>query len=63
MSDRGVLIFAYDGSFEGFLSLVFDSFSMKTVPADIVIFDDAEPSLLKMHRAYARRMCQRLRGV
>ena len=49
MSDRGVLIFAYDGSFEGLISLVFDSFSMKTVPADIVIFDDAEPSLLKMH--------------
>lgn len=49
MSDRGILIFAYDGSFEGFLSLVFDSFSMKTVPADIVIFDDTEPSLLKMH--------------
>ena len=49
MSDRGILIFAYDGSFEGFLSAVFDSFSMKTVPADIVIFDDMEPSLLKIH--------------
>ena len=49
MSDRGILIFAYDGSFEGFLSAVFDSFSMETVPADIVIFDDMEPSLLKIH--------------
>lgn len=49
MSDRGVLIFAYDGSFEGFLSAVFDSFAMKTIPADIVIFDDMEPSLLKIH--------------
>ena len=49
MSDRGILIFAYDGSFEGFLSAVFDSFSMKAVPADIVIFDDMEPSLLKIH--------------
>lgn len=49
MSDRGILIFAYDGSFEGFLSAVFDSFSMKTVPSDIVIFDDMEPSLLKIH--------------
>ena len=39
MPDRGILIFAYDGSFEGFLSAVFDSFSMKTIPADIVIFD------------------------
>ena len=49
MSDLGILIFAYDGSFEGFLSAVFDSFSMKTVPADIIIFDDMEPSLLKIH--------------
>lgn len=49
MPDRGILIFAYDGSFEGFLSAVFDSFSMKTIPADIVVFDDMEPSLLKIH--------------
>ena len=49
MSDRGVLIFAYDGSFEGFLSAVFDSFSLKVIPADIVVFDDMEPSLLKIH--------------
>ena len=49
MPDRGILIFAYDGSFEGFLSLVFDSFSMKTVPAEIVIFGEEEPSLLKIH--------------
>lgn len=49
MSDRGVLIFAYDGSFEGFLSAVFDAFCLKTLPADIVIFGDEEPSLLKMH--------------
>ena len=49
MLDRGILIFAYDGSFEGFLSAVFDSFSMKVIPADIVIFDDMEPSLLKIH--------------
>ncbi len=49
MSDRGILIFAYDGSFEGFLSAVFDSFAMKAMPADIVVFDDMEPSLLKIH--------------
>lgn len=49
MSDRGILIFSYDGSFEGFLSAVFDSFSMKTIPADIVVADDTEPSLLKIH--------------
>lgn len=49
MPDRGILIFAYDGTFEGFLSAVFDSFSMRTIPADIVVFDDMEPSLLKIH--------------
>ena len=30
MSDRGVLVFAYDGSFEGLMSAVFDAFSIKT---------------------------------
>lgn len=49
MSDRGVLIFAYDGSFEGFLSAVFDAFSMKVLPADTVVFGDMEPTLLKVH--------------
>ena len=49
MSDRGVLVFAYDGSFEGFLSAVFDSFSMKIMPEDIVVFDEEEPSLFDMH--------------
>lgn len=49
MSDRGVLIFSYDGTFEGFLSAVFDSFAMKVIPSDIVINDNLEPSLLKIH--------------
>lgn len=49
MPDGGILIFAYDGSFDGFLSAVFDSFSMKVLPADVVVFDDMEPSLLKIH--------------
>lgn len=49
MSDRGILIFSYDGTFEGFLSTVFDSFAMKVIPSDIVINDDLEPSLLKIH--------------
>ena len=50
MSDRGILIFAYDGSFEGFLSGVFDAFLMHVMPADMVVFDDMEPSLLKIHQ-------------
>lgn len=49
MPDGGILIFAYDGSYDGFLSAVFDAFYMKTLPADIVVFDDLEPSLLKIH--------------
>ena len=49
MSDGGILIFAYDGSFDGFLSAVFDAFVMKTLPADFAVFDDMEPSLLKIH--------------
>lgn len=61
MSDGGVLIFAYDGSFDGFLSAVFDAFVLKTLPADIVVFSDMEPSLLKIHyvatdREHAKRV-------
>lgn len=49
MSDRGVLAFSYDGSFEGLMSAVFDAFSLKTLPDDIFPFDDMEPTLLKIH--------------
>lgn len=49
MSDGGVLVFAYDGSFEGLMSAVFDAFFMKTLPDDIFPFDDMEPTLLKIH--------------
>lgn len=61
MSYGRVLIFAYDGSFDGFLSAVFDSFSMKTVPSDIVVFDNMEPSFFEVHQVetnfeHARRV-------
>ncbi len=61
MSDGGVLVFAYDGSFDGFLSAVFDAFSIKVLPSDVVVFDDMEPSLLKIHyvatsREHAKRV-------
>ncbi len=49
MSDRGVLVFAYDGSFEGLMSAVFDAFSIKAMPTDIFPFDEMEPTLLKIH--------------
>ena len=49
MSDGRVLVFAYDGSIEGFFSAVFDAFVLKTLPADIFIESDIEPTLLKIH--------------
>ena len=49
MPDGGILIFTYDGSFEGFLSAVFDAFAMKALPAEVLAFDDMEPTLLKVH--------------
>lgn len=49
MFDRGVLVFSYDGSYEGLLSAVFDAFSMDILPDDIFPFDDMQPTLLKIH--------------
>lgn len=48
MSERRVLIYAYDGSYEGLMSAVFESFRLKEIPSGIVISDDCEPSLLKI---------------
>lgn len=49
MSDGSAVVFTYDGSYKGFLSLVFDAFSLKVMPSEIYTFDDMEPSLLKVH--------------
>ncbi len=49
MPDRGVLIFTYDGSFDGLLCVVFDCFVMKSIPAEVRVFGDMEPTLLKIH--------------
>ncbi len=49
MPNRGILIFSYDGSFDGVLSMVFDSFVLKTLPSDVYVFGDQEPMLFKVH--------------
>ena len=54
-------IYCYDGSFEGFLCCVFDSYLYKESPADICAAGDLEPTLFSVRRvetdeAHARRV-------
>lgn len=61
MSDGRVLIFTYDGSYDGLLSTVFDAFVLKRLPDNVVPFDEEEPALLPVHevetsRAHAERV-------
>lgn len=49
MSDRGILVFAYDGSIEGFYSCVFEAFLLKALPTEIVMEEELMPTLLKVH--------------
>lgn len=46
MHQRADIIYLYDGSFEGFLCCVFESFLQKQRPYDIVAEDANEPSLM-----------------
>ena len=46
MYQRSDIIYLYDGSFEGFLSCVFESFLSKQRPYDIMSEDSSEPSLM-----------------
>ena len=39
------LVYYYDGSFEGFLCCIFDSYAYKEVPAAIFSDEDAMPTL------------------
>ncbi|MCI8632380.1 MAG: DNA metabolism protein [Lachnospiraceae bacterium] len=59
------LIYTYDGSYEGLLSCVFESFLHKEIPVDIQIEGDAQLSLTPLHRiatneAYAARVARAL---
>lgn len=46
MYQRSDIIYLYDGSFEGFLSCVFESFLCKQRPYDIISTDASEPTLM-----------------
>ena len=46
MHQRSDVIYLYDGSFEGFLCCVFESFLQKLRPYDIIAEDANEPSLM-----------------
>lgn len=47
MYQRSDLIYLYDGSFEGFLSCVFESFAAKQHPYDIICENLSQPSLME----------------
>ena len=46
MSDRPTVIYYYDGTYAGFLSCVFESFSEKEIPAGIFAADTADQTCL-----------------
>ena len=46
MLDRADVIYRYDGTFEGLLSCVFESFARRTIPLDVQPWDEAQLSLL-----------------
>lgn len=52
MSDGGILIFSYDGTFDGMMSAVFDSFLLKVTPSEVYIFGEEQPSLYKIHTVF-----------
>lgn len=45
MSDRSVIVYLYDGSYEGLLSCVFESFAKKENPIEISVQDAVQTSL------------------
>ncbi len=46
MPDRPNLIYYYDGSFEGMLCCVFESYEKKEIPMDIIVTDTPQTTLL-----------------
>ena len=48
MSDRSVIVYLYDGSYEGLLSCVFESFAKKENPIEISVQDAVQTSLLSL---------------
>ena len=61
-------IYCYDGTFEGFLSAVFQSYLQKEVPGDIVSGEEMEPSLFSVRQVetdpqQAQRVLGRLQQI
>ena len=48
MYDRSNLIYLYDGSFEGLLCCVFQSYEKKEIPFDIIVVNTPQTTLLPM---------------
>lgn len=46
MLDRRDIVYCYDGSFEGLLCCVFESYAQKELPLDVVSLEDGAPLLL-----------------
>lgn len=46
MSDRTTVMYDYDGTYNGFLSCVFESFAEKETPAAILPVDEADQTCL-----------------
>ncbi|MDR1941289.1 MAG: TIGR03915 family putative DNA repair protein [Endomicrobium sp.] len=44
------IIYSYDGSFDGFLCCVFESFKRKEIPEDILSSKDPQPCLFEQYR-------------
>ena len=50
MLERSNIIYVYDGSFDGLLTAVFESFKNKEIPSEIVSENDFIPTLFAVHR-------------
>ena len=56
MQEKCELIYCYDGSFEGMLSCVFESFERKEIPTEIVTYETQTPSLFKTKEIYTDKV-------
>jgi len=67
MSYRSNIVYVYDGSFDGLLSVIFDAFSRREVPEHIFTYDNEENTLFAVHEVEtaddkAKRVAKWLRG-
>lgn len=67
MPDRGVLIYTYDGSFDGLLCCLYESYYKKEIPVDIMPFESEVPLLLPVRAVESdaqrsKRVLKSIRG-